>query len=69
MNLRTNSNCEESMCEEIKKHEKQIAGLTRSINVTLFYEEESNIVTGTEINCNVINGILSARKYDMQRAY
>ena len=57
------------MCEEIKKHEKQIAGLTRSINVTLFYEEESNIVTGAEINCNVINGILSARKYDMQRAY
>ena len=69
MSLKTDSNHKESTPGEIKKHEEQIPGLTGSLNNydDPFYVAAQNMATGAEIPSNIINGLLSARKYDTER--
>ena len=69
LNLKTDSNHKESIPGEIKKHEEQIAGLIGSLNDygDPFHGTERNITTCAEIPSNIINGLLSARKYGTER--
>ena len=62
MNLKTDSKPKESIPGEIKRHEKQIAGLIGSLNDP-FHGVAQNTAAGAEIPSNIINGLLSARKY------
>ena len=70
MNLKTDSNCKESMYGEIKRHEEQVAGVTGNINdhSDPFHETARNMVAGAEILINMINGMLSAGKHATKRA-
>ena len=53
----------------IKKHEEQIVGLIGSLNDygDPFHGAEWSKATGAEIPSNVINVLLSARKYGTER--
>ena len=64
MNFRTHSNFKESTPDE-----EQIAGLVGSLNnySNPSHGEAWNVATGAEINGNIINGLLPARKYATER--
>ena len=66
MNLKTDWNRKESTAGEIKRHEEQIARLIGSLNDPLRGVAQ-NMVAGSEIPGNIINALLSARKYGMAR--
>ena len=68
MNLKTDWNHKESTAGEIKRREEQIAGLIGSLNDP-FHEVAQNIAAGSEIPGNVINALLSARKYGTERVH
>ena len=69
MNFKTDSNFKKSTPSEIRKHEDQIATLIGSLNnySNPFHEVAWNTTTGAEIPGNIINGLLSARKYGTER--
>ena len=69
MNLKTDCNHKESTPGDFKKHEEQIAGLVGSLNNygDPFHGAAQNMTAGAEKPSNMINGILSARKYDTER--
>ena len=69
MNFKTDSNFKESTSGEIRKHEEQIARLIVSLNKysNPFHKVAWNMATGAEIPGNIINGLLSARKYATER--
>ena len=66
INLKTDSNQEDSTLGENKKHEEQIAGLIGSLNDygDHFHGAAWNMA---EISGNIINGLLLARKYGTER--
>ena len=66
MYLKTDSNHKESAPTKIKIHERQTAELIGSLNDP-FNGEAQNIATGAELRGNIINGLLSARKYGTER--
>ena len=66
INLKTDSKPKESTPGEIKKHEEQIAGLIGSLKIP-FHGAAQNMAAGAEIPGNIINGLLSARKYGTER--
>ena len=67
MNFKTDSNFKEST--KIWKNEEQIARLIGSLNncSNPFHGAVWNMVTGAEILGNILNGLLSARKYATER--
>ena len=69
MNLKTDSNYKESITREIKINEEQIAGLIGSLNdyVDTFNGTAQNITASSEILSNIINGLISNKKYGTQR--
>ena len=69
MNFKTDSNFKKSTPSEIRKHEDQIATLIGNLNnySNPFHEVAWNTTTGAEIPGNIINGLLSARKYGTER--
>ena len=69
MNFKTDSNFKKSTPSEIRKHEDQIATLIGNLNnySNPFHEVAWNTTTGAEIPGNIINGLLSARKYATER--
>ena len=69
MNLKTNSTHKESTPGEIKRLKQQIAGLIESLNDygNPFHGAAWDMATGAEIPGNIINGLLSARKYGTER--
>ena len=66
MNLKTDSNHTGSTPGEIKRYEEQIAELIGSLNDP-FHGAAQKMATGAEIPGNIINGLLSARKYGTER--
>ena len=66
MNLKTGSNHKESIPGEIKIHEEQIRGLIGSLNDP-FHGVAQNMAAGSEIPGNIINALLSTRKYGTER--
>ena len=66
MNLKNSSNLKESTPGKIKRHEEQTAGLIGSLNDP-FHGVAQNMGAGAEIPGNIINGLLSARKYATER--
>ena len=66
MNLKTDSNLKESTPGKIKRHEEQTARLIGSLNDP-FHGAAQNMTAGAEIPGNIINGLLSARKYLTER--
>ena len=66
INLKTDSKPKESTPGKIKKHEEQIAGLIGSLKIP-FHGAAQNMAAGAEIPGNIINGLLSARKYGTER--
>ena len=69
MNFKTDSNFKKSTPSKIRKHEDQIATFIGSLNnySNPFHEVAWNMTTGAEIPGNIINGLLSARKYATER--
>ena len=69
MSSKTDSNHKESTPREIKKRKKQTAGLIGSLNdySDSFQRAARDMATGAEIPGNIINGLLSARKYGKER--
>ena len=65
MNFKTDSNFKESSPGEIRKHEEQIARLIGSLNnySNPFHGAAWNMTTGADLLSNIINWLLSARKY------
>ena len=65
MNFKTDSNFKESTPGEIRKHEEQIASVIGSLNKysNPFHEVAWNMATVAEIPGNIINVLLSARKF------
>ena len=62
MNLKIDSNHKESTPGKIKRHEEQIAGVIGSLNDP-FHGVAQNMAAGSEIIGNIMNALLSARKY------
>ena len=69
MNFKTDSNFKKSTPSKIRKHEDQIVTFIGSLNnySNPFHEVAWNMTTGAEIPGNIINGLLSARKYATER--
>ena len=69
MDFKTDSNFKKSTPSEIRKREDQIATLIGSLNnySNPFHEVAWNTTTGAEIPGNIINGLLSARRYGTER--
>ena len=65
MNFKTDSNFKESSPGEIRKHEEQIARLIGSLNnySNPFHGAAWNMTAGADLLSNIINWLLSARKY------
>ena len=63
--MKTDSNFKESRPGKIRKHEQQVARLIGSLNKysNPFHGVAWNMAKGAEIPGNIINGLLSARKY------
>ena len=63
--MKTDSNFKESRPGKIRKHEQQVARLIGSLNnySNPFHGVAWNMAKGAEIPGNIINGLLSARKY------
>ena len=57
MNLKTNANHTRINTWEIKKHKEQIAGIIGSLKdySHAFYGAAQNMMTCTEITCNIMN--------------
>ena len=66
MNLKNDSNLKEPKPGKIKRHEEKTTGLIGSLNDP-FHGVTQNMAAGAEILGNVINGLLSARKYATER--
>ena len=62
MNLKTNSNHKESTPGKIERHEEQTVGLIGSLNDP-FHGVAQKMTVGSEIPGNIMNALLSARKY------
>ena len=66
MHLKTDSNYKESAPGEIKRHEEQTAGLIGILN-NPFHWVAQNMSGGAEVPGNIINGLLSARRYATEK--